>query len=141
MYLSQPAFEALVEQAVDGLPDWVHAHLDNVVILVQPEAGAEERRVSGTGPGYDLLGLVTYFTIGPKEAHALTITAGTKAPQAAGTIHTDFERGFIAAETVACADFIALGGEAAAKEAGKMRLEGREYVVQDGDIMNFRFNV
>lgn len=91
--------------------------------------------------GYDLLGLVTFFTIGPKEAHAWTITAGTKAPQAAGTIHTDFERGFIAAETVACADFIALGGEAAAKEAGKMRLEGREYVVQDGDIMNFRFNV
>ncbi|BBK34145.1 hypothetical protein EDC65_3980 [Stella humosa] len=91
--------------------------------------------------GHDLLGLITYFTIGPKEAHAWTIAVGTKAPQAAGTIHSDFERGFIAAETVGCADFIALGGESAAKEAGRMRLEGREYVVQDGDIMNFRFNV
>ena len=91
--------------------------------------------------GHELLGLVTYFTIGPKEAHAWTIPAGTKAPQAAGAIHSDFERGFIAAETIACADFIAYGGESAAKEAGKVRLEGREYVVQDGDILNFRFNV
>ncbi len=91
--------------------------------------------------GHDLLGLITYFTIGPKEAHAWTIATGTKAPQAAGTIHTDFERGFIAAETIGCDDFIAYGGEAGAKEVGKMRLEGREYVVQDGDIMNFRFNV
>jgi GTP-binding protein YchF len=91
--------------------------------------------------GHDLLGLITYFTIGPKEAHAWTIAAGTKAPQAAGTIHTDFERGFIAAETIGCDDFLAYGGESGAKEAGKMRLEGREYVVQDGDIMNFRFNV
>ncbi|MCC7274270.1 MAG: redox-regulated ATPase YchF [Alphaproteobacteria bacterium] len=91
--------------------------------------------------GYDLLGLLTFFTIGPKEAHAWTITAGTKAPQAAGTIHTDFERGFIAAETMAYQDFVTYGGEAGVKEAGRMRLEGREYVVQDGDILNFRFNV
>ncbi|MGE0719076.1 MAG: redox-regulated ATPase YchF [Alphaproteobacteria bacterium] len=91
--------------------------------------------------GYDLLGLLTFFTVGPKEAHAWTIAAGTKAPQAAGTIHTDFERGFIAAETMAYEDFVAYGGEAGVKEAGRMRLEGREYVVRDGDILNFRFNV
>ena len=91
--------------------------------------------------GYELLGLITYFTVGPKEVRAWTITAGTKAPQAAAVIHKDFERGFIAAETIAFADFIALGGEQAAKDAGKMRQEGRNYVVADGDIMLFRFNV
>jgi len=91
--------------------------------------------------GYALLDLVTFFTVGPKEARAWTVTAGTRAPQAAGVIHTDFERGFIAAETIACADFIACGGEAGAKETGKMRLEGRDYVVRDGDVFTFRFNV
>ncbi len=90
--------------------------------------------------GYDLLGLLTYFTVGPKEARAWTVTQGTKAPQAAGVIHTDFERGFIRAETTAYEDFVSLGGEVAAKDAGKMRLEGKEYVVKDGDIMMFRFN-
>ncbi len=89
--------------------------------------------------GYDLLHLLTYFTAGPKEARAWTVPLGTKAPQAAGVIHTDFEKGFIRAETTACADFLELGGEVAAKEAGKMRLEGKEYVVHDGDIMHFRF--
>ena len=89
--------------------------------------------------GYKLLNLVTYFTVGPKEARAWTITEGTKAPQAAGVIHTDFEKGFIRAETIAFDDYIALGGEAGAKEAGKMRLEGKEYVVKDGDVMHFRF--
>ncbi len=91
--------------------------------------------------GYALLGLVTYFTVGPKEARAWTITRGTRAPQAAGVIHGDFERGFIAAETIAYADYVALGGEQGAKEAGKMRVEGKEYVVKDGDVLLFRFNV
>ena len=90
--------------------------------------------------GYKLLGLRTYFTCGPKEARAWTITEGWKAPQAAGVIHTDFERGFIRAETIAYDDYVNLGGETACKDAGKMRLEGKEYVVQDGDIMMFRFN-
>ncbi|MEM8800492.1 MAG: redox-regulated ATPase YchF [Pseudomonadota bacterium] len=89
--------------------------------------------------GYDLLGLITFFTAGPKESRAWTITEGTKAPQAAGRIHTDFEKGFIRAETTAYADYIEVGGESAAKEAGKMRLEGKEYVVKDGDVMLFRF--
>ena len=89
--------------------------------------------------GYELLHLVTYFTVGPKEARAWTITAGTKAPQAAGVIHTDFERGFIRAETIAFDDYVALSGEAGARDAGKLRLEGKEYVVADGDVMHFRF--
>jgi GTP-binding protein YchF len=89
--------------------------------------------------GYALLHLVTYFTVGPKETRAWTITAGTKAPQAAGVIHTDFEKGFIRAETIAYGDYIATGGEAGARDAGKMRLEGKDYVVQDGDVMHFRF--
>jgi GTP-binding protein YchF len=89
--------------------------------------------------GYALLDLVTYFTVGPKEARAWTITRGTKAPQAAGVIHTDFERGFIRAETIAYDDFVALNGEAGARDAGKLRLEGKEYVVADGDVMHFRF--
>ena len=91
--------------------------------------------------GYALLGLVTYFTVGPKEARAWTIVKGTKAPQAAAVIHNDFERGFIACETIAYDDFVALKGEAGAKEAGKMRVEGRDYVVKDGDVLLFRFNV
>ncbi len=91
--------------------------------------------------GYDLLGLITYFTAGPKEARAWTITRGTKAPQAAGVIHGDFERGFIRAETIAYDDYVRLGGEAGARDAGKLRSEGKDYVVQDGDVMNFRFNV
>lgn len=89
--------------------------------------------------GYNLLDLVTYFTVGPKEARAWTITRGTKAPQAAGVIHTDFEKGFIRAETIAFNDYVAGNGETGAKEAGKMRLEGKDYVVQDGDVMHFRF--
>jgi GTP-binding protein YchF len=91
--------------------------------------------------GYGLLGLVTFFTVGPKEARAWTVVSGAKAPQAAGVIHTDFERGFIRAQTIRYEDFVALGGEAAAKEAGKARDEGKDYVVQDGDVMLFKFNV
>jgi len=91
--------------------------------------------------GYALLGLQTYFTVGPKEVRAWTVRVGATAPQAAGVIHTDFERGFIRAEVIAFEDFVRLGGESGAKEAGKLRLEGKEYVVQDGDVMHFRFNV
>jgi GTP-binding protein YchF len=91
--------------------------------------------------GYGLLGLITYFTVGPKETRAWTIVTGTKAPQAAGVIHGDFERGFIACETIAYDDYIACKGEVGAKEAGKMRVEGKEYVVKDGDVLLFRFNV
>ncbi|HYA05877.1 MAG TPA: redox-regulated ATPase YchF [Xanthobacteraceae bacterium] len=91
------------------------------------------------GAGYALLDLVTFFTAGPKETHAWTVTRGTKAPQAAGAIHTDFEKGFIRAETIAYDDYAACGGEAGARDAGKMRLEGKDYVVQDGDVMHFRF--
>ena len=91
--------------------------------------------------GYDLLGLVTYFTVGPKETHAWTIVSGTKAPQAAAAIHKDFERGFIACETIAYNDFVACNGEQRAKEAGKMRVEGKDYLVKDGDVLLFRFNV
>lgn len=89
--------------------------------------------------GYDLLHLVTYFTAGPKEARAWTVTRGTKAPQAAGVIHSDFERGFIRAETIAYDDYTKLGGEAGARDAGRLRLEGKDYVVADGDVMHFRF--
>jgi ribosome-binding ATPase YchF (GTP1/OBG family) len=117
-------------------------------------ADAEERReylstlgLDETGldrvirAGYELLDLITFFTAGPKEARAWTVTRGTKAPQAAGVIHTDFEKGFIRAETIAYEDFVACAGEAGAKDAGRMRLEGADYVLQDGDIMHFRFNV
>ncbi|MBN2906370.1 MAG: redox-regulated ATPase YchF [Rhodobacteraceae bacterium] len=90
--------------------------------------------------GHTLLGLQTYFTVGPKEARAWTIPEGTTAPKAAGVIHGDFERGFIRAETIAYDDFIALGGEQAAKDAGKMRAEGKGYIVQDGDVLHFLFN-
>ena len=90
--------------------------------------------------GYDLLDLITYFTAGPKETRAWTIRRGTRAPQAAGVIHSDFERGFIRAQTIAYADFIALGGEVPAREAGKARDEGKDYVVQDGDVLLFKFN-
>jgi len=91
--------------------------------------------------GYRLLGLQTYFTAGPKECRAWTIPVGVKAPQAAAVIHTDFERGFIRAEVIAYEDFVGCGGEQGAKEAGKLRSEGKEYVVQDGDVVHFRFNV
>ncbi len=91
--------------------------------------------------GYRLLGLITYFTAGPKESRAWTIPAGTRAPQAAGRIHTDFERGFIAADTIAYDDYVALGGEQGAKAGGKMRTEGKDYVVHEADVIEFKFNV
>ena len=128
----------------------VSAAIEAEVVGLEPEERAEFLAGLGleeTGlnrvirAGYELLGLLTYFTVGPKEARAWTITKGMKAPQAAGVIHTDFERGFIAAEVIAYADYVALGGEQGAKEAGKARVEGKEYVVADGDVVHFRFNV
>ena len=117
------------------------AHLDEEERkLFLNELGLEEPGLNRLiAAGYRLLGLITYFTAGPQETRAWTITRGTTAPGAAGVIHTDFEKGFIRAETIAYRDFVALGGEAGAKEAGKMRLEGKDYMVHDGDVMHFRF--
>lgn len=106
------------------------------------ELGLEESGLARViRAGYSLLNLQTFFTCGPKEARAWTVHKGAKAPEAAGEIHSDFQRGFIRAETIAFDDYITLGGESAAREAGKLRQEGKEYVTQDGDIMNFKFNV
>ncbi|WP_174284774.1 redox-regulated ATPase YchF [Sphingomonas bacterium] len=106
------------------------------------ELGLEETGLARViTAGYKLLHLLTFFTVGPKEARAWTVHTGAKAPQAAGEIHTDFERGFIRAETIAYDDYVALGGESGARDAGKLRQEGKEYLVHDGDVMLFRFNV
>lgn len=128
----------------------VSAELEAQLADLEPEERAdflEDLGLEGSGlerliqEAYTLLHLETFFTVGPKEARAWTIERGTKAPAAAGTIHTDFERGFIRAETIKYADFVELGGESAARSAGAMRSEGKEYTVQDGDILLFRFNV
>ena len=128
----------------------VSAAIESELVGMDPEERLvflEEMGLHETGlarvirSGYDLLHLITFFTVGPKEARAWTVHVGAKAPQAAGEIHTDFERGFIRAETIAFDDYIALNGEAGAKEAGKLRQEGKEYVVQDGDVLHFKFNV
>jgi GTP-binding protein YchF len=106
------------------------------------ELGLEETGLARViRAGYELLGLRTFFTAGPKESRAWTFPAGAKAPQAAGEIHSDFEKGFIRAETIAFDDYVALNGEAGARDAGKLRQEGKEYVVQDGDVLLFKFNV
>jgi GTP-binding protein YchF len=106
------------------------------------EMGLKETGLArGIRAGYELLHLITFFTVGPKEARAWTVEKGAKAPQAAGVIHSDFERGFIRAETIAFDDYVALGGEAGARDAGKLRQEGKEYVVADGDVLHFKFNV
>ncbi len=128
----------------------ISAQIESEIALLDPAERAEFLETLGlTEPGlnrlireaYSLLGLQSYFTVGPKETRAWTINVGATAPQAAGVIHNDFEKGFIRAETIAYDDFVRLKGEAGAKEAGKMRQEGKEYVVQDGDVMHFRFNV
>lgn len=106
------------------------------------ELGLEETGLARViRAGYRLLHLITFFTVGPKEARAWTVDEGARAPQAAGAIHSDFERGFIRAETIAYDDYVALNGEAGAREAGKLRQEGKDYLVRDGDVMLFRFNV
>jgi GTP-binding protein YchF len=128
----------------------ISAQIESEIALLDAEERTEFLETLGlTEPGlnrlirqaYHLLGLQTYFTVGPKEARAWTIPVGATGPQAAGVIHTDFEKGFIRAETITYDDFVRLKGEAGAKEAGKMRAEGKEYIVQDGDVMHFRFNV
>jgi GTP-binding protein YchF len=128
----------------------ISAQIESEIALLDPAERAEFLETLGLSePGlnrlireaYALLGLQSYFTVGPKEARAWTIDVGTTAPQAAGVIHNDFEKGFIRAETIAYADYVALNGENGAKDAGKMRAEGKEYVVRDGDVMHFRFNV
>jgi len=125
---------ARIEEEVAQLPAEERAEFLSSIDLEEPGLNRLIRA------GYALLGLITFFTAGPKEARAWTITRGSRAPQAAGVIHTDFEKGFIRAETIAYDDYVALNGEAGARDAGKMRLEGKEYVVADGDVMHFRFN-
>ncbi|MGV2980593.1 redox-regulated ATPase YchF [Camelimonas sp. ID_303_24] len=125
---------AAIESEIAVLPEEEQKDYLEAIGLTEPGLN----RVIRTG--YDLLGLITYFTVGPKEARAWTITTGTKAPKAAGVIHTDFEKGFIRAETIAYNDYVTLKGEAGARDAGKLRLEGKEYVVADGDVLHFRFN-
>jgi GTP-binding protein YchF len=123
----------------------ISAALEMELIKLSPEEQKEFLEEPGLHrlirAGYDLLNLQTYFTAGVKEVRAWTVPIGATAPEAAGVIHTDFQKGFIRAEVIAYKDFIALGGEQGAKEAGKMRLEGKDYIVQDGDVMHFRFNV
>ena len=126
----------------------VSAKIESEIAVLAPEEQKEYLEAVGLDEpglnrviraGYDLLHLVTYFTVGPKEARAWTITKGTKAPQAAGVIHTDFEKGFIRAETIAYGDYVQHKGEAGARDAGRFRLEGKDYVVLDGDVLHFRF--
>jgi GTP-binding protein YchF len=128
----------------------VSAAIEAEIATMAPEDRAEflaDLGLTETGlarvirAGYELLHLLTFFTAGPKETRAWTVERGAKAPQAAGAIHSDFERGFIRAETIAYDDYVRLGGESGARDAGKLRSEGKEYLVQDGDIMLFRFNV
>ena len=128
----------------------VSAAIESELVEMEPEDRAEflaELGLEESGlarvirAGYQLLELQTFFTVGPKEARAWTVHKGAKAPEAAGEIHSDFERGFIRAETIAFDDYVALGGESAARDAGKLRQEGKEYVAKDGDIFNFKFNV
>jgi GTP-binding protein YchF len=131
---SHVVISARIEEEISQLePDEAEMFLDEMGL---EEAGLD-RLIRA---GYELLHLQTYFTVGPKEARAWTIKEGTSAPQAAGVIHGDFERGFIRAETIAYDDFVSLGGEQPAKEAGKMRAEGKAYIVKDGDVMHFLFN-
>ncbi|WP_029087684.1 redox-regulated ATPase YchF [Brevundimonas aveniformis] len=125
---------AQIESEIATLDDAEQAEFLETLDLTEPGLNRLIRSA------YDLLGLQTYFTVGPKEARAWTIHIGDTAPQAAGVIHTDFEKGFIRAETVAYDDFVTLGGESKAREAGKLRAEGKSYVVKDGDVMHFLFN-
>jgi len=125
---------ARIEEEVAQLPPAEREEFLSSLSLTEPGLNRLIRA------GYDLLGLITFFTAGPKEARAWTVTKGSKAPQGAGVIHTDFEKGFIRAETIAYDDYVACNGEAGARDAGKFRLEGKEYLIADGDVMHFRFN-
>ena len=138
-------------EPIDGcIPVPISAKIEADLAEMDPEEAAlflEEMGLSESGlsrlarEAYALLGLQSYFTSGEKETKAWTIPIGAKAPQAAGVIHSDFERGFIKAETASYDDYVTLGGEKGCREAGKLRQEGKEYVVQDGDVMHFKFNV
>ncbi|MGA0598169.1 redox-regulated ATPase YchF [Enterovirga sp. CN4-39] len=144
---SARVFERAAEEGAKAVV--VSAKIESEIAILPPEEQKDYLEAVGLDEpglnrviraGYELLGLLTYFTVGPKEARAWTITKGTRAPQAAGVIHTDFEKGFIRAETIAYQDYVSLNGEAGARDAGKLRLEGKEYVVADGDVLHFRFN-
>jgi GTP-binding protein YchF len=124
-----------VESEIAELP--LEERADYLQALGLDSSGLDRMAISG----YQLLGLRTFFTVGPKETHAWTVTAGTKAPQSAGVIHSDFEKGFIRAEVIGYDDYVSAGGEVKAKEAGKLRVEGKEYEILDGDVVHFRFNV
>jgi hypothetical protein len=143
---SEQVFERAAEEGAKAVV--VSAKIESEIAILPPGEQAEYLAAVGlTEPGlnrviragYELLGLVTFFTAGPKEARAWTVTAGSRAPQAAGVIHTDFEKGFIRAETITYGDYLTLNGEAGARDAGKLRLEGKDYVVADGDVLHFRF--
>ncbi|MGH6786953.1 MAG: redox-regulated ATPase YchF [Novosphingobium sp.] len=126
---------AAIESELTGMDD------DERMVFLE-EMGLHETGLARViRAGYELLHLITFFTVGPKEARAWTVAKGAKAPDAAGEIHSDMQRGFIRAETIAYDDYVALGGEAGAKDAGKLRQEGKEYAVQDGDVLHFKFNV
>jgi ribosome-binding ATPase len=126
---------AAIEAEIAQLPEAERADFLRDLGLAEPGLN---RVIRGA---YELLGLLTYFTAGPKEVRAWTVRGGSTAPQAAGVIHTDFERGFIRAEVIAFEDYVKFRGEAGAREAGRLRLEGKEYLVREGDVMHFRFNV
>ena len=136
---AEGANAVVVSAAIES--DLVEMEMDERLAFLE-EMGLHETGLARViRAGYDLLHLITFFTVGPKEARAWTVSKGSKAPQAAGEIHTDFERGFIRGETIAFDDYIALNGEAGARDAGKLRQEGKEYVVKDGDVLHFKFNV
>ena len=136
---AEGANAVVVSAAIES--DLVEMEMDERLAFLE-EMGLHETGLARViRAGYDLLHLITFFTVGPKEARAWTVSKGSKAPQAAGEIHTDFERGFIRGETIAYDDYIALNGEAGARDAGKLRQEGKEYVVKDGDVLHFKFNV
>jgi GTP-binding protein YchF len=126
---------AAIESQIADMPD------EDKKLFLEDMGMAEPGLNRVIRAAYALLGLQTYFTAGPKEVRAWTVPTGATAPQAAGVIHTDFERGFIRAEVASYEDYVACGGEQGAKEAGKLRLEGKDYAVRDGDVIHFRFNV
>ncbi|MCJ2177441.1 redox-regulated ATPase YchF [Novosphingobium album (ex Hu et al. 2023)] len=136
---AENATAVIVSAAIES--ELVGMEVDERMVFLE-EMGLHETGLARViRAGYELLALLTFFTVGPKEARAWTVHKGAKAPEAAGEIHSDMQRGFIRAETIAYDDFVSLGGETAAKDAGKLRQEGKEYVVRDGDVMHFKFNV
>ena len=136
---AEGANAVVVSAAIES--DLVTVEMDERLVFLEEMGLSETGLTRVIRSGYDLLHLLTFFTVGPKEARAWTLEKGRKAPQAAGEIHSDFERGFIRAETIAFDDYVTLNGESGARDAGKLRQEGKEYVVKDGDVLHFKFNV